>query len=68
MPYKTDMISLHAARVAATPLELMERHMEEGARLRRLFFQEAGPLVQQAAHNMAVGLAAGGRADEEESK
>ena len=61
LPYKTDMISLHAARVAATPLELMERHMEEGARLRRLFFQEAGPLVQQAAHSMAVGLAAGGR-------
>lgn len=61
MPYKTDMISLHAARVAATPLELMERHVEEGARLRRLFFQEAGPLVRQAAHRMAVGLAAGGR-------
>lgn len=61
MPYKTDMISLHAARVAATPLELMERHVEEGVRLRRLFFQEAGPLVRQAAHRMAVGLAAGGR-------
>ncbi len=61
LPYKTDMISLHAARDMMTPLELMERHLEEGARLRRLFWGEAAPLVRQAAHSMAVGLAAGGR-------
>lgn len=61
LPYKTDMISLHAARDAATPLELMERHAEEGARLRHLFFQEAGLLVRQAAYGMAVALAAGGK-------
>ena len=55
------MISLHAARDMMTPLELMERHLEEGARLHRLFWGEAAPLVRQAAHSMAVGLAAGGR-------
>lgn len=61
LPYKTDMISLHAAQHTATPLELMECHLEEGARLRCHFFREAAPLLCQAAHSMAVGLAAGGK-------
>lgn len=61
LPYKTDMVFSDAAQDAMTPPDPVERHLAEGERARRLFFQEAAPLVRRAALGLALGLAAGGK-------
>lgn len=55
------MIFSAAAQETVTPADPVERYLAEGARMRRLFFQEAAPLVRRAALGMALGLAAGGK-------
>lgn len=61
MPYKTDMVFSDAAQDAMTPSDPVGSYLAEGARVRRLFFQEAAPLLRRAALGIALGLAAGGK-------
>ncbi len=47
--------------VMKTALERIHEHAEEGAKLRREFFAEAAPLLDEAARRLAVSLRSGGK-------